>query len=327
MKVVPEVTCIGELMVDFVSIKAGVSLAESSGFFKFAGGAPANVAVGLARLGTKAAFVGKVGNDSFGKFLGGQLRREGVDVRGLCYDKRYKTRLAFVSLTKSGERDFEFWEQRPADEQLENSDVDVDRIAASKIVHISSFSLLSNPARSTVLRAAIDVGQRGCAVSFDPNLRLSLWKSPRVARMQAQQVVKLSTILRLNEEEARFLTGKQKLQTAAEKLLSTGPKIVVVTLGGDGCFFQTANHSGFVKGFTVKEVDTTGCGDGFLAGFLHGIARTTKKLKELSAKDLQSICQYANAVGALTATRRGGISALPNSHETGKFLKKRTRIR
>src|ERR1041385_262704 len=182
MKTIPDITCIGEVLIDFISTKKGVTLSDVPGFVKCAGGAAANVAVGLAKLGILSAFVGKVGNDPFGKFLHRQLREEGVDVSGLRTTQDYNTRLAFVSLSKSSERDFKFWEQHPAVEQLQLSDVNPDRLRKSKIVHISSFLLLNEPARSTALRIARRLKQKRCDISFDPNLRLSLWKSHMEAR-------------------------------------------------------------------------------------------------------------------------------------------------
>lgn len=320
MKTVAKVSCIGELLVDFISIKSGVDLVGAPGFMKFAGGACANVAVGLAKLGIRSAFVGKVGNDSFGKFLRDQLQQAGVDTSGLRFDEDHKTRLAFVSLTNSGERDFAFWEQHPADEQLHLSDININQIAKSTIVHISSFLLLNEPSRSTALQIAKEVRRCGCEVSFDPNLRLSLLKSHAEAKRFLLQMVKLSTMLRLNEEEARFLTDSRNLQTAAIKLCSLGPSLVVVTLGSKGCYFHTPQSSSFVDGFNVKAVDTTGCGDGFLAGFLSGIVNACCHLRELSTDALYSICNFGNAVGALTATKRGVISALPSSSQVRKFL-------
>src|SRR5262249_33721650 len=144
--------------------------------------ATANLAVGLAKLGVDVEFAGKVGNDPFGLFLREELRRWGVATRWLSFDGGHRTRLAFVSLDMAGEREFEFWEQTPADTRLTARDLNMDRIAASGIVHIGSFLLLAEPSRSTAINAAKNLNRRGVAVSFDPNLRLSLWRSRSEAR-------------------------------------------------------------------------------------------------------------------------------------------------
>lgn len=321
MKSFPEITCIGEALVDFVSTKKGVSLSGAPGFLRLAGGASANVAVGLARLGTRSAFVGKVGNDPFGKFLQAALNHNGVDASGVCFDVDHKTRLAFVSLTKSGDRDFEFWERHPADEQLLPSDLKIGKVAKSKIAAMSSFLLLNEPARTSLFRIAKKLRRQGCMIAFDPNVRLTLWRSHREARKIISKALCLSHILRMNIEEAKFLSETDNIEIAVGKFIAMGPELVVVTFGEEGCYFKTAQHSGFMKGFSVKAVDTTGCGDGFFAALLHGIVQSHKTIGELSLGELASVCRDANAAGALTATRHGAIPALPDSNRMRKFLK------
>jgi len=315
-----EVTTVGEVIVDFVSTASGTGLQKAPGFIKAAGGAPANVAIGLARLGTRSAFIGKVGADSFGRFLESTLRREGVNTRGLRFDRIHKTRLAFVSLDASGGREFEFWERFPADEQLSASDVSPDVLSASKVVHISSFMLLKKRTRTTVRYIASVVRKKHRLLSFDPNLRLDLWESHRQARQQVMEMVGHSDIVKLNAGEARFLTGRSVYSRAASHIRSSGPSLVVITDGPKGCFFQTEKHEGKAAGFRVRAVDTTGCGDAFLAGLLHGIVRNHAHPSALNAGELLRICQYANAVGALTSLQRGAITALPTAKQVDRLL-------
>lgn len=322
MKLYPEVTCIGELLIDFVSTAAGATLSEAPGFLKLAGGAPANVAVGLAKLGTSSAFVGKVGADPFGKFLRFELECYGVDTSGISFDSEHKTRLAFVSFTKSGDRAFEFWERNPADQQLLPIDVDMARVANSKIVAVSSFLLINEPARTSLFRIVKRLRREGCLIAFDPNVRLALWKSRDEAQRNILKVIPLSHVLRMNDEEALFLSGSESVETAADKFISMGPSFVVVTLGQKGCYFRTTEHSGFVKGFSVKNADTTGCGDGFFAALLHGLVRCGKNVDELTLADLATQCRTANAAGALTAAKHGAIPALPDAALLKKFLKR-----
>ena len=321
MKSYPEVTCIGESLIDFISTEKGVTLSEAGGFLKLAGGAPANVAVGLAKLGTRSAFVGKVGADPFGKFLRSELQRYGVDTDGMRFDDEHKTRLAFVSLTKSGGRDFEFWEKNPSDEQLLLGDVDIKRVAKSKIVAVSSFLLLHEPARTSLFRIVKRLRREGYTIALNPNLRLALWKSPDEARKNIMKVMRLSHVLRMNDEEAAFLSGIEDIETAAAAFLTMGPELVVVTRGEKGCYFRSAQHSGFVKGFRVKNADTTGCGDGFYASLLHGLVQSGKSVAGLTLSDLVWNCRTANAVGALTAAKHGAIPALPDAALLRKFLK------
>ena len=314
---------IGEILVDFVSTNSGRTLINAPAFVKCAGGAPANVAVGIARLGTPSSYVGKVGDDPFGRFLVSEMHSAGVNTSGIRFDPHHKTRLAFVSLKKDGDRDFEFWENHPADEFLESSDIDLDLLKEADIVNIGSFLLLKNPSRRTVMRAAQFSRSLRKEVCFDPNLRKSLWKDQNEARRVMTAMIRCSTIVRLNDEEAFFLAGSRNLESAARRIRALGPRLVVVTRGSEGCYFQTAQYSGFVPGFKIKAVDTTGCGDGFLAGLLHKLALTGVDLEEYSEEQLRSICVTANAVGALVALKRGGIAAMPIGRALNQFLRKR----
>jgi fructokinase len=322
-----QIACVGELIVDYISTQNGVTLEQARSFARFAGGACANVAVGAARLGVPSAFYGKVGKDSLGRFLASALRRNRVDTRGLVFDPAFKTRLAFVSKTKSGERDFEFWERWPADERLRAKDVNMTRITAATIVHLSSFLLLRQPSRSTVFDVARAARKRGCEVSFDPNIRFSLWRSRAEARRILMQMARLCSILRLNEDEAKFLSGKSKVHASAEWLLERGPKLVAVTRGTHGAFLTTSAGMAMSPGLKVKAIDTTGCGDAFLAALLAQIVRASsrnkgRRVEQLSLKELGDICAFANAAGALTATREGGIPALPHLKAVQQFITK-----
>ncbi len=320
------VLSIGEVLVDFVSKKSGVNLKGAPEFAKCAGGAPANVAVGVARLGTSSSFIGKVGDDSFGHFLTEELCGSGVDARGVVYDGEHKTRLAFVSLMKNGERDFEFWEKGPADEQLRFEEIDRGMIGRASIVNVGSFLLLKNPSRRAALEAARYARAIGCEVCYDPNLRLSLWPDRDDAKRVMATMIRRSSIMRLNDTEAQFFTGSRRVETAASRLRAMGPKLVVVTLGSEGCYYQTDQKDGFVRGYQIRPVDTTGCGDGFLAGLLNGLARIGRHPEQLSGEELKAICTVANAVGALVALKRGAIAAMPTGQELRRFLeRKRTK--
>ena len=313
------ITCIGETIVDFVATAPG-SLREAGSFLKAAGGAPANVTVGLSRLGSRSAFVGSVGDDPFGRFLVDSLRSEGVDVRGVRFDRERKTRLAFVSLTPSGERDFAFWEKSPADEILKLGPADMRRIARSRIVHVSSFMLLKSSPRATILRLTAQLRRLGILVSFDPNLRLSLWDSRSEARRLIWKMIGLCDIARMNDEEACFITGQQLPGVAGAAILNHGPAIVVITHGEKGCSFFSRKGSGSVPGFSVRAADTTGCGDAFLAALLHGLANQLVHIDLLTADVLHSICRYANAVGALTSLHAGAM-AIPSPAAVDQFLR------
>lgn len=315
------VMSVGEILIDFVSTKSGRTLKDAPGFLKCAGGAPANVAVGIARLGTRSTYVGNIGDDPFGRFLVAEMNSARVETSGIRFDPLHRTRLAFVSLKNNGDRDFAFWESDPADEHLEFGKVNLDVLKRAHIVNIGSFLLLKNPSRASVMKIARCARKLQKEVCYDPNLRLSLWDDHDEAKRIMTAMIRQSTIVRLNDQEAEFFTQTRKLDKAANRIRKLGPKLVVITLGSRGCYFQTKSCSGSVPGFKVKPVDTTGCGDGFLAGLLHGLAGSGKRLHDMEAPELCSICVESNAVGALVATKRGGIAAMPSKNELGRFLK------
>jgi fructokinase len=322
----PDVICLGELLIDFVSLESGVTLEESSGFYKAAGGAPANVAVGLAKMEVRAGFIGKVGDESFGHFLARVLQDHGVDIRELHFEKEVRTALAFVSLTKEGERDFMFYRHPSADMFLSFTEISKEYIIQAKIFHYGSISLITEPSRTATLWAAKLARDNGLVVSYDPNLRLSLWESPRQAYEGIRAGIEFARILKVSEEELEFLTGTKKIDTGSQELLKSNPQIelVVVTLGKKGCYFYTRQCKGKVKGFSVKAVDTTGAGDGFVAGLLARLMEKKEQLPEignLNEAQWREIFQYANAVGALTTTRKGAIPGLPTREEVAIFLR------
>ncbi len=317
-----EVTSIGEAFIDFVSPQPSNDLSTAKHFMKNAGGAPANVAVGLARLGIRTAFVGKVGRDSFGRFVKNELKRYGVETRWIVGDPKYKTRLAFVAVAKNGDRDFEFWENDPADQHLLGKEIDLDAICRSKIINIGPFLLLNAVTKKAAFSIARTAKKRNRWICFDPNIRMSLWRDKTGAIAIYQTMIRKTNVLRLNEDEAQLLTGEKSLKDAVKALLLMGPQLVVVTKDKKGCLFATRKYRGDVQGFSVDAADTTGCGDGFLAGLLAGIIRSQKPLDNLSHQNLIDICTTANAVGALVATKQGAIAAMPSLNRVKQFLRR-----
>ncbi|KAL1092479.1 hypothetical protein V6Z11_D07G227500 [Gossypium hirsutum] len=178
----PMIVSFGEMLIDFVPDVAGVSLAESYAFIKAPGGAPANVACAIAKLGGNAAFIGKVGDDEFGHMLANLLNKSGVNSDGICFDKDARTALAFVTLKADGQREFMFYRSPSADMLLKESELKLDLIKQAKIFHYGSISLISEPCKSAHMAAMKAAKQAGVLLSYDPNVRLPLWPSPEAAR-------------------------------------------------------------------------------------------------------------------------------------------------
>lgn len=313
------VICLGELLIDFVPTVTGTGLLDAPAFVKAPGGAPGNVAVGLARLGVSSAFLGKVGDDAFGHFLAKTLAETGVDVRLLHFSTEARTALAFVSLRADGEREFMFYRHPSADMLLTVQEVDVVAIQQAKLLHFGSISLISEPSRSATLHALATARAAGCLVSYDPNLRLPLWPDAEAAQQGLRLGLEQAHVVKISDEECTFLTGLNDVEQACQALWHDGLKLIVATCGRAGCVYYTPSFTGVVAGFPVATVDATGAGDGFVAGLLQGILADPAVIEH--AADLRRLCRFANAAGALTTTQRGAIPALPDRRQVQAFLK------
>ncbi len=313
--------CLGELLIDFVPTVTGTGLTDAPAFIKAPGGAPGNVAVGLARLGVKSAFMGKVGDDAFGHFLADTLAEAGVDVSPLRFSSEARTALAFVSLRSDGEREFMFYRHPSADMLFTPREVDMDAISRAKLLHFGSISLIGEPSRSATLYAVDAARAAGCLVSYDPNLRLPLWPDADAARKGLLLGLSKAHIVKLSDDESEFLTGLSDLKAACQALWHQDLKLMVVTRGRAGCVYFTPSFTGTVESFTVEAVDATGAGDGFVAGLLQGLLADPSTFQDEAR--LRELCRFANAVGALATTERGAIPALPNRERVREFLSSR----
>ncbi len=306
------VVSLGELLIDFVALEHGVSVGDASGFRKAPGGAPANVAVAVARLGHEVAFMGQVGDDPFGHHLADVLAAEGIDLRGLCFSDEARTALAFVSLTAEGERSFVFYRHPSADMLMRPEDVVVDVLANAKIFHYGSITMIGEPSRSATLLAVQEARSRGLLISYDPNLRLALWPSAEAAREGMLAGFDYAHIVKVSDEEVEFLTGGHDISS----LWRGDVRVIAVTQGGRGATIYTRQQAVHVPGFSVRTVDTTGAGDGFVAGMLVGILEHWDDYQA----HLPEIGRFANAVGALATTHLGAIPALPSRSAVDQFV-------
>ena len=297
------VVCLGEILVDFVAREAGVSVGEAASFQRVMGGAPANVAVGVSRLGRSSAFLGCVGDDPFGRFLTAELRAEGVDVAGLQTTAAARTSLAFVSLDAAGERSFVFFRQPGADMLLAAAQLDRARLSRARIFHFGSFSLSAEPAASATREALRLARAGGALISYDPNLRLHLWPDAEAARRAILPLIDQADILKLSAEELPILTADGD----ARSLWRNSLRALIVTDGGRGARLITSSGDWRAPGFRVSTVDTTGAGDAFVAALL---ARLAEQPNALAAAPEETL-RYACAAGALATTARGATTAMP----------------
>ena len=320
------IIAMGELLIDFVSLQRDTSVGYASQFEKAAGGAPANVAVGIAKLGVAAAFVTQVGNDPFGHYLKEVLANNGVDVSMVRVTSAANTMLAFVAVEASGERSFAFYRNPSADMLLTSDDLDHQQLEQAAIFHYGSITLIDEPVRSATEAAIASAKQGGALISYDPNLREVLWSSKQSAREGLMYGMQFANLVKMNVDEVMFLTetdmftSLNDLLTAARSLWHDELQLMVITRGSEGCIALTQDEYWIVPGFSVRVEDTIGAGDGFMAGLLAGVYALDDLALLTNGDALQPILRRANAVGAMTAAHRGAIPALPDADAVAKFL-------
>ncbi len=326
-----DILCLGELLVDMFPAEQGRGLTEVSAFHPKPGGAPANVAVAARRLGAEVAFIGKVGDDAFGHHLIKVLREEGVETRGMRLDREARTTMAFIAMPDANTAEFVFYRNPGADTRLRPDELDADLLRATRAFHFGSLSLTDEPSRSATYAALRIAGEGGALLSYDVNYRPSLWRDPQEALAAAQDMLPRVHLLKVNETELMLLNARQAMEPSnqdmldefSQALLEKGPEVVVVTLGPMGSYFRTRSGGGGVPPFQVKTVDAVGCGDSFIAALLTQLVVARDDWREaLTVDHLRRALRYANAAGALTATKQGVIPALPTAAQVAEFLRK-----
>jgi fructokinase len=309
-------TTIGEILIDFTP------LAGRSGPLSFqahAGGSPANVAVGLARLGEQVEFAGKVSTDFFGRYLVRHLKQEGVGTRFLSRSPAHST-LAFVAFDQDGPS-FTFYRAGTADTQLRSEDLPPS-IDESDVLHFGSISLLAASTSETVL-ALVDRLRGGCLLSLDPNVRPSLIGDPDAYRRTLDRAFGATDILKVSTEDLRWLKPGSSIESAAAQLLALGPVLVIVTLGQDGCYARMPAREIRVSTPRVDVADTVGAGDAFSSGLLACLAvfglTSRRSLEQASSAAIREVLQFATGTAALTCTRAGADP--PRREEVDQFLR------
>lgn len=321
-----KVLCVGEVLIDFVSKEKTGSLALANSFIKAPGGAPANVAVGLSRLGTRSGFMGKVGNDPWGLYLIDVLKNEAVDIKGVVLDHKVRTTITFVSVSPEGEREFAFYRNPGADMLWTKDEINIELIQSASILHFGSVSLSCEPAKAATLQAVKYARDMGKMISFDPNIREGLWDDKGEIKSTVLAALPLSDIVKLSDEEAEVLFGCSEPEKAARAIREMGVKLVFITLGKNGCYYQNSSCEGYQPCPPVKVQDTTGAGDSFVSAVLHSIACgfTSKDLDRidldvLTKNELDKITLFANTAASITVTRTGAIPALPTLEEVNSW--------
>lgn len=309
------ITAIGEILIDMT--QTGADADGNALFAAIPGGAPANLAVAARKLGADAAFVGCVGNDSFGKILCETMLRCGVEASGLQVTDRADTTLAIVSVDASGERSFSFYRKPGADTRIDR-DRALEAIRGTGILHFGSVSLTDPECRETILAAVRQARAQGALITYDPNYRASLWNSEAEAIHKMRAVLPLCDVVKISDEETALLTGYAAPEDAAQALLDGGVRLVLVTLGAKGAYWRFGSDSGVVPGCKVRVADTNGAGDTFFGAFLRCIAKRGG-LDGLTREQMEAYVRYANRAASITVSRRGAIPAMPTEEEMGEM--------
>jgi fructokinase len=317
------ILCFGEALIDFHS-EGNDSRGFPRSFVPFAGGAPANVAVAVARLGGAAAFAGMLGKDVFGDFLLDSLHGAGVDTTGIARTDEANTALAFVSLDAHGERSFTFYRPPSADLLFRPEHFREEGLRNAAVFHVCSNSMTDPALAETTRDGMRRASDAGALVSFDLNLRPALWPQGVDARPLVWPALHLADVVKLSTEELAWLAVDGE-DAVLEKLWEGRTRLLVVTDGPNSLRWFHPDADGELPAYAVPAVDTTAAGDAFVGGLLHRLAtletsddRIDHLVTELPR--LHATLRFAAACGALTVTRQGSFTAMPDEAEVLAFM-------
>ncbi len=313
-----KIAALGEVVADIY--REGDGLPTELPFVARPGGAPANVAVAAARLGSGAAFASSVGGDLFGDFILRALESEGVDTSAVVRQSPpTRTSLAFVEISAVGDRSFTFYRSSPAaDEMLSPNDVGEEFLSGAAFVNFGSIPLIREPVRSAVHRAVDLAEDLDVAAAFDVNYRGHLWESPKAAREAIEPFLDRSRVVKMGDEELEPLLGTDDVEEAAGVLLSRGVALIFVSMGERGAFYATREFQGRVPAPGVEAVDTTGAGDAFLAAALSHLADFSRE--DWSEERVRQAARRGTAAGSLACTGMGAMSTLSAKDELERFM-------
>ncbi|MEJ2042238.1 MAG: carbohydrate kinase [Reinekea sp.] len=306
------VTCFGEALIDFLNVGARAEgPIQIPDFRQFPGGAPANVAVAIGKLGGDARFAGHVGDDLFGRFLKQSLETYGVDTASMVLSSSAKTALAFVSLDESGERSFEFYRDQSADMLMTEQDVKDKWFMGAELFHFCS-NTLTEPAIAGTTRFALEKARKqGCLISFDINLRHNLWPNLKADKAVVLECFKLVDVIKVSKEELDYLSPEGE-QAFVKNAIDQGVTTILITDGGNPIKVLAKGVFSEITPPETNVVDTTAAGDAFTGGFLFALSEQSDLKKALTDQQtLEQLCLFASKCGAFTVARQGAFTALP----------------
>ena len=317
-----DVVALGELLIDFTNnadSEQGNPMFEAN-----PGGAPCNVLSMLENLGNRTAFIGKVGDDFFGRMLKERVEKQGIDTTGLFLDSEVHTTLAFVNKLANGDRDFSFYRKPGADMMLSEGDVDrvKELLEKTKVFHFGTLSMTDEPAAAATKLAISHAKKTGALISFDPNYRAPLWESEDKALKAMRYGFENCDILKISDNEVELFTGMSDVLEGARQIKEEFDiPLVFATLGPDGSMALYKDMVVKKDGYRNPDtIETTGAGDTFCACAIDYVCKNG--LEDLSEDKLLSCLDFANAAASIITTRRGALSVMPRKEEVQNFLSK-----
>ncbi len=316
-----KLVAIGETLIDFIPDESGCEFYEVTGFSPKLGGAPANVCGAFARLGGETRLITQLGSDPFGDKIMRELSAYKIDTSCISITDKANTALAFVSLSKDGNRTFSFYRNPSADMLLSPDQIKSEWFEDIYALHFCSVSLGDFPMKQAHYAAIEAARKHGGIISFDPNLRFQLWDNAEKLKNTVLEFIPLADILKISDEELEFISGESDYKKAVPKLLNGNVKMVVYTCGNKGAYAFTENNTSYSEAHKVDVKDTTGAGDGFIGSFLWKLGElgiTAETLPDISERDQRECLDFSNAFCAESVKKYGAIASYPTLEEIRK---------
>lgn len=320
-----KITAIGEALIDFIPSKSGCRLMDVPSFSRECGGAPANAAAAAAKTGARSDIITMLGNDPFGDYIISVLSSSGVDTGNILRTDKANTALAFVSLTKDGDREFSFYRNPSADMLLSAEDISEKMLADTEILHFCSVALASDSAKEAHKKAIELVRKNGGIISFDPNIRLNLWNDAEKCRSTVREFIPYADIVKISDEELEFVSDCKDIKAASEWIFKSGAKLIIYSKGRNGAEIISPKFTVNANGIGVKAADTTGAGDSLIGSFLGYLAQSScmeKGLDNITASECGRMLERAVAFSAYSVTKKGAIASYPDKAQLDEFMGK-----
>lgn len=317
-----DVAALGELLIDFTM--NGTSPQGNPLFEANPGGAPCNVLSMLQRLGKRTAFIGKVGEDAFGKMLCDEAAGQGIDMRNLVMDKEVPTTLAFVHTAADGDRSFSFYRSPGADMMLREEEVDISILQDTKIFHFGSLSMTDMEVEKATKMAVQTAKEAGALISFDPNLRPPLWKSLDTAKEKIAYGISQCHILKISDDEIEFFTGTRDIDEGAAKIQKEfNTPLICATMGklGSRAYYNSELRVECEPFLCKDTIETTGAGDTFMACVLNMVLE--HGLDKLDSSKLYEMLEFANAAASIITTKKGALKVMPSKNDVLNLIQER----